>query len=334
MRLLRRLAVAAVALALPLSMAACGSSDDDSGGGGGEVVGTVDRGPTTDVTASEDGLRVVALGWSDGEIALQLGVEPIAIYDWQGHGEENNGVGPWAAEQFTGPAPKIIKNTGTTFNYEEIELLEPDLILHVRGSADEEVFDRLAKIAPVAAAPEGTGDFAVDWATQTEIIGQATGKDDEAAEAITQTEEAIETAAAANPELAGKTFVYGVKFADAYGAYLAGDARFDVFAALGLVANPAVEALDSAGFFAAVPAEKVSALDADLALLSTIGMPLAELENDPLISSLQVVQQNRALILDETDEINVALAAGTPQSIALAVEQAAPLLAEAAANLP
>ncbi len=331
MKIFRRLAITAVALALPLTMTACGSSDDEAKDG--EVVGSVDRGPETEVIASEDGLKVVALGWSDGEIALDLGVKPIAIYDWQGHGEENNGVGPWAADQFGDDAPTVIKNAGTTYNYEEIELLEPDLILHVRGSADEEVFDRLAEIAPVAAAPEGTGDFAVDWATQTEIIGKAIGKESEATEAIEETSSAIEAVSTEHPELEGKTFVYGVKFADAYGAYLPGDARFDVFASLGLIPNPAVEALDAQGFFAAVPAEQVSALNSDVAILTTIGMPLAELQNDPLISSLDVVKANRAVLLDETDEINAGLAAGTPQSIVIAVEQAAPLLSEAAANL-
>ncbi|MFT4299408.1 MAG: ABC transporter substrate-binding protein [Aeromicrobium sp.] len=330
MRSMRRLGAIAVAMALPLTMTACGSSDDAKDG---EVVGTVERGPEKEVRASDDGLRVVALGWSDGEIALDLGVKPIAIYDWQGHGEENKGVGPWATDAFGDTEPEVIENTGTTYNYEQIELLEPDVILNVRASADEEVFDRLSEIAPVASAPADTGDFAVDWRTQTEIIGQAIGKDDEAAAAIDETDAVIADLAAEHPEFVGKTFVYGAKFADAYSAYLEGDARFDVFASLGFVANPPVADLEAMGFFASVPAEKVSALDADVALLTTIGMPLSDLQNDPLISSLGVVKDQRALVLDETDEIVLGLGAGTPQSIALAVEKAVPLLADAAAKV-
>ncbi|WP_134323653.1 ABC transporter substrate-binding protein [Cumulibacter soli] len=331
MRIVRHLTAAAVALALPLAIAGCGSSEDDAASG--DIVGAVDRGPTTDVRASDGGLKVVALGWSDGEIALDLGIEPIAIYDWQGHGEDNNGVGPWAADKFTGDAPEVIENTGTTYNYEQIELLEPDVILNVRASADPEVFDRLTEIAPVAAAPEGTADFAVDWATQTEIIGKAIGKESEATASIEETNASIEAVAEANPDFADKTFAYGAKFGDAYGAYLAGDARFDVFASMGFVPNPEVEALESQGFFASVPIEQAPALDADVAILTTIGVPFDELENDPVISSLDVVSSGRAILLEETSEINTALAAGTPESITLAVEGAEPLLVEAVAQL-
>lgn len=343
--------IPAVLIGLSLTLAGCGSSGDDNnnanagnnGGNGGntngsgeagEVIGTVDRGPTTDVTQSGDTLKVVALGWSDGEIAASLGIAPIAIYDWQGHGEENSEVGPWATDAVGDTDVTVIQNTGTTYNYEQIELLEPDLILNVRAASDEQVFDRLAQIAPVATAPEDAPDFAVDWRTHTEIIGQALGKDDEAAEAIADTDQVLSDTAEANPEFEGTTFAYGVKFGDAYGGYVEGDARFDVFGELGFVENPALaELAPSGGFFASIAAEQVTALDAEVAVLSTIGLPLEELTSDGTINSLGVITEDRAVILDETDEINVALAAGTPQSIALAVEGIEPQLAEAVANV-
>lgn len=346
-------------LTLGLTLAGCGSSDepedagdtgaddsaaDDSGSDGADdsassedagsddgVIGTVDRGPVTDVIQEGDTFTVVALGWSDGEIAASLGVTPVAIYDWQGHGEENSGVGPWAVDSIDGDVT-VIQNTGTNYNYEQIELLEPDLILNVRAGSDEEVFNRLSDIAPVATAPEDAPDFAVDWRTQTEIIGKAIGKDDEAAAAIAETEQVI--ADAASPDYEGVSFAYGVKFGDAYGGYVEGDARFDVFGELGFVQNPALAVLATpGGFFAGVAAEQVAALDADVAVLTTIGLPLEELTSDSTINSLGVVTDGRAIVLDETDEINVALAAGTPQSIALAVEQITPKLAEAVAKV-
>jgi iron complex transport system substrate-binding protein len=36
----------------------------------------------------------VALGWSDAETALALGVQPVGASDWLAFGGE--GVGPWA----------------------------------------------------------------------------------------------------------------------------------------------------------------------------------------------------------------------------------------------
>nr|WP_281496656.1 ABC transporter substrate-binding protein [Ornithinimicrobium sp. F0845] len=259
---------------------------------------------------------------------------PVGIYDWQGHGEENHGVGPWATDSVGDTEVTVIQNTGTGYNYEQIELLEPDLILNVRAASDDKVFDRLSQIAPVATAPEDAPDFAVDWRTQTEIIGQAIGKDEEAAAAIAETDQVLSETAEANPDFEGTTFVYGVKFGDAYGGYVAGDARFDVFGELGLVQNPALAELATpGGFFAAVAAEQVTAFEADVAVLTTIGMPLEELTGDATLNSLDVTSDGRAIILEETDEINVALAAGTPESIALAVEGIEPQLAAAVAKV-
>lgn len=311
-------------------VSACGSSSDDGGGDGGEVVGSVASGPETEVRQSGDSLKVVALGWSDGEIAADLGVAPDAIYDWQGHGEDNKGVGPWAEDAVADADIEVIKNSGTTYNYEQIELLEPDLILNVRAASDDKVFDRLSKIAPVAAAPDDAPDFAVDWRTQTEIIGKAIGKEDEAKEAIDETDTVLKDTAKENPDFADTTFAYGAKFGDAYGGYVKGDARFDVFGELGFVENPALAKLKpSGGFFANVAAEQVPAFDADVAVLTTIGLPKKDLTSDQKIASLDVVKDDRAIMLDEKDEVNAALAAGTPQSIAIAVEEITPDLQKA-----
>lgn len=312
---------------------ACASSDDGGGDDGGKVVGSVDRGPETQVRQSGDTLKVVALGWSDGEIAADLGVTPEAIYDWQGHGKDNKGVGPWAQDSVKGADIEVIKNTGTTYNYEQIELMEPDLILNVRAANDDKVFDRLSKIAPVASAPKDAPDFAVDWRTQTEIIGEAIGKEKEAKKAVSETDTILKDTAKENPEFKGTSFVYGAKFGDAYGGYVKGDARFDVFGELGFVENPALAKLKpSGGFFAAVSAEQVKAFDADVAVLTTIGLPLKDLESDQKISSLAVVKDDRAVVLDEKDEVNSALAAGTPESIGVAVEGITPDLKKAVAK--
>ncbi|MGO1166058.1 MAG: ABC transporter substrate-binding protein [Janibacter sp.] len=333
MRSLRHL-VLAMAMILGLTLVtACGSSDDGTDQGG-TVVGSVDRGPEKKVRKTGDQLTVVALGWSDGEIAASLGVAPTAIYDWQGHGKDTKGVGPWAKDSVADADIEVIKNSGTSYNYEQIELMEPDLILNVRAAKDDKVFDRLSKIAPVAAAPQDAPDFAVDWRTQTEIIGQAIGKEDAAKKAVADTEKTLTKAAKEHPEFDGKTFVYGAKFGDAYGGYVKGDARFDVFGKLGFVENPALAKLKpSGGFFANVAAEQVKAFDADVAVLTTIGLPLKDLKDDQKVASLDVVKDDRAIILDEKDEVNAALAAGTPQSIALAVEEITPDLEKAVATV-
>ncbi|MFC7740165.1 hypothetical protein ACFQXA_03155 [Nocardiopsis composta] len=38
--------------------------------------------------------NVVALGWSDAEAALALGVQPAGLSDWQGYGGKGSAHGP------------------------------------------------------------------------------------------------------------------------------------------------------------------------------------------------------------------------------------------------
>lgn len=78
-----------------------------------------------------------------------------------------------------------------------------------------------------------------------------------------------------------KTFAYGVKFCEACGSYVEGDARFAVFGELSFVETPALSKLiPSSGFFAAVAAEQVKAFDADVAMLSTIALVVEEVTPD------------------------------------------------------
>lgn len=278
-----------------------------------------------------DNPKIVALGWSDGEIALSLGLKPKAIYDWMAFGDQTKGVGSWASGEFGSDTPELISaQSAGAFNYQQIEEMQPDVILNVRSKLDDAVTANLKKIAPVVTAPKGTPDYAINWKQQTEIIGAALGKTSEAKALVDSTDAALAKAKQDNPSFEGKTFAYGAKFGDAYGASIAGDTRFDAFAALGFVQNPPILALQSSGFFAQVPVEKVSALDANVAVLTTIGKPFADLENDTLLRSLAVVRDGHAVMLDEKDPIVQALAAGTPKSLEFGLQGILPKLQTAA----
>ncbi len=326
----RRLGVLiALAAALLLALTGCVKTDDSPAGG---VYNDPDTAPGFSLGENP---RVVALGWSDGAVALELGVKPVALYDWMAFGEATKGVGAWDAAKFGDQTPVLLSaQSEGQFNYQQIEELKPDVILNVRAAEDAKVTDRLATIAQVVTAPAGSGDFAVNWKTQTRLIGEALGKADAADELIAATEAGIAKQKAANPAFAGKTFVYAAKYGTAYGAYLAGDARFDVFADLGFVPNPPITKLTSSGFFAQVPVERVADLNAQAALFTTIGLPFADLENDARLNSLAVVRDGRAVRLPEDDPAVQGLAAGTPVSLQFSVDAVAPKLAEAVAKLP
>src|SRR5918994_119938 len=94
----------AALLATALVVTSCGSGDDSDSGSetGGAASGSSEAFPVTvrtafgDVTVEEEPTRVVALGWSDAETALALGVQPVGVSDWLGFGGE--GVGPCAED--------------------------------------------------------------------------------------------------------------------------------------------------------------------------------------------------------------------------------------------
>lgn len=329
----RSLAVVAVVAASALALSACATTADTKPSATSEsgVVSTM-YGDVT-VPAASDDLKVVALGWSDAEMALALGVVPVAVYDWQGFGEENKGVGPWATDLFGDTTPEIISNSGDAINFEQIQALSPDLILNTRAANDEKVFDRLSEIAPTVYAPAGTAAFATAWDVQLEQVGAALGKSDEAHTREEETTSSIADAAAAHPEFAGLTTVAATKFGDAYGAYLAGDGRFDILADLGFVQNPPVLDLEPAGFYANVSAEQVSTFDADVSVMLPIGFTAEEILADPLLQSLSVVKDGRAIVLDPTDELTGAYSAASVLSIPVVLDQLVPQLATAAARV-
>src|ERR687894_672408 len=96
----------AALLATVLVAAGCGSGDDASSGdaaaggspaSGGAFPVTVETafGP---VQIPEEPQRVVALGWSDAETALALGVQPVGASDWLAVG--GNCLGEWVEEGY------------------------------------------------------------------------------------------------------------------------------------------------------------------------------------------------------------------------------------------
>jgi iron complex transport system substrate-binding protein len=284
---------------------------------------------TIDIPEPDDGeLTVVALGWSDAEIALALGVTPVGVFDWQGFGEESHGVGPWAADLFCGEEPTVITNEGTALPYESIQALAPDLILNTRSGGDEQEFDRLNDIAPTVYAPEGTAAFGTRWDVQTQLVADALGLSEQGEELVADVQATIDDAAAANPQFEGSTAVSASKFGDQYGAYIAGDARWDIIEELGFTQNPPVLELPAQGFYVPLSTEQVTALDADVAILFPIGYTLEELEGDPALSALSVVQEDRAVFLADTDEIAQAFSAASPLSIPIAIDGIVPQLAE------
>src|SRR5919202_3414388 len=123
----------ATLVATTVLVASCGSGDAGSSGEtatsgspsspGGAFPVTVET-AFGDVEIPAEPQRVVALGWSDAETALALGVQPVGASDWLAFGGE--GVGPWAQGRYD-EAPEVIATLEPSL--EAVAALQPDLIL-------------------------------------------------------------------------------------------------------------------------------------------------------------------------------------------------------------
>jgi iron complex transport system substrate-binding protein len=323
----RRAALIAAALTTAASLAACGSDDgaaaepSASGSGGGAFPVTV----TTafgDVEIAEEPERVVALGWSDAETALALGVQPVGASDWLGFGGE--GVGPWAEGRYD-EAPEIIETLEPSL--EAVAALEPDLILDTRSDGTQERYDALSAIAPVVGAPEGVGAYQTTWQQQLDLVGQALGRGEEAERLQGELEQAFADAAAAHPEFDGTEVAVGAYTSEGFGAYVRGDTRVDFLETLGFTNDQAVQDLAGENFYVPLSEEQVPLLDAPLTVVFPIFVEPAQITGNPLWQTLGSVQQGDAVVLEDETLVN-AFSSGSVLGTRYALDEAVPLFAE------
>ncbi len=325
--LLRSTALVAAALTTAGALAACGSGDDGGAapstpaGGGGAFPVTVST-AFGDVEVPEEPQRVVALGWSDAETALALGVQPVGASDWLAFGGE--GVGPWAEGRYD-EAPEIIETLEPSL--EAVAALEPDLILDTRSPATPERYEALSAIAPTIGQPEGTEAYLTTWQQQLDLVGQALGRTEEAAQLRDDLEQRFADTAAEHPEFAGTEVAVGAYSSEGFGAYVRGDTRVDFMESLGFVNKPAVQDLATDSFFVPVSDEQVALLDAPLTVVFPIFVEESQITGNPLWQTLGSVQQGNAVLLDET--LANAFSSGSVLGTGHALDNAVPLFAEA-----
>jgi iron complex transport system substrate-binding protein len=327
----RSVARGAALLAAAAVAAGCGSDDgiEAEAAGGDTSAGSSEAFPVTvgtafgDVTVEEEPARVVALGWSDAETALALGVQPVGASDWLAVG--GDGLGDWVEKSYD-EAPAMIETLEPS--YEAIAALEPDLILDTRSAGTEERHELLSAIAPTIGQPEGVGPYQTTWQQQLEMVGQALGRTGEAAELRAEVERAFADAVAAHPEFEGTEVAVGAYTSEGFGAYVRGDARVAFMEQLGFETKAAIEDLATENFFVPVSEERVSLLDAELTVVFPIFVDASEFTSDPLWQALPSVQAGSAVVLDDTTVLNAFSSASAP-GLLFALETTVPLFADA-----
>lgn len=275
---------------------------------------------TVEITAEPK--RIVALGWGDAETVLSLGVEPIGASDWVAFG--GDGVGPWLEGSYQ-TAPTIIGTLEP--DYELIASLQPDLILDVKSSGDEERYKRLTDIAPTVGIPSGADRYKTSTEDQLRIIAKALNKEEEGEKLLTQVSDAFTKAASEHPEFSGKTAVVGSYQSSGFGAYVTGSTRIDFVKRLGFVTKPEIEAVENTNFAIKIADERLELLDADLTIVVPIGVEPNVVTDQALFQKIPSVADGRAVVLDR--QSSRAFSTGSIPAMLWAVEHLVPQFADA-----
>ena len=270
--------------------------------------------------------RVMTLGFSEQDPVLALGVTPIAVREW--FGEFPYATWPWATDELGDGTPDVLTMTFGELNYEAIAGLAPDLIIATHAGITQEEFDILSEIAPTIPEAAGTAAFSMSWQEQTQVIGDALGLSEEAAQRIRLTQASILDAARINDNFDGATLAW----LNAYegGEYwVVGDTpptRF--FSDLGFTRSAelteAIGDLDSLQ----ISAEQLELLDVDRLIIAADPVTQRAIEADSLWQSLSVFQDDRVVWVPQRSELFGALSFSTILSVEFLVEKLVPLLAE------
>lgn len=325
------LTIPAAVAVLALSLVGCASGVEDSApkddASSTPTDGTFPQTVETafgDVTIDSAPQRIVALGWADAETALALGYQPVGASDWLDFG--GDGVGPWA-EGLYDESPEIIATLEPS--YEAIAALDPDLILDVRSSGDEDRYERLSEIAPTIGVPEGGEKYLATQEQQIDMISTALGVPEKGEALVAEIEAAYADAAEAHPEWAGKTVTVSAKTSEGWGAYIEESSRVQTLEKFGFVQNPAVDALpaNSGGFSVSISSEELGVMDADVVIVFPIYIDSTEVTDDAQWKAIPAVADGRSIVMDGA--ISSAYSLGSPQSSLYTVENLVPLLEKA-----
>ncbi|RCV49559.1 ABC transporter substrate-binding protein [Marinitenerispora sediminis] len=319
----RRVAVALGALPLLLTAACAPGGPPDAGPG--EPAITVEHGlGTAELAAPPE--RVVTLSLGDTDLALALGVTPVAMEAFWG---SDSGVAPWQEDALAGAAVTVLRpDADGAVPIEQVAAAEPDLILATGLYTVDEQYGRLSQIAPTVAYRNGP--LRDTWQESATAAGAALGRAEEAGELVAALEARLADTAAGHPEFDGATFTFSQ--AHEPGALSVMRSTDDVtavlLAELGLVMSEEAGELPGSEFSVRVGFEELEAIDADVALVNFYAEDLRDdLEGNTVFRRLPVVEGGGYIPL--TNEEFAPLRAATVLSVPEALDVMVPKLEDA-----
>lgn len=274
--------------------------------------------------------RVLALGQTDCDPLIALGVTPVAIGsfldDWY------NPVFPWNEAGFDSKPEEV---RFYDLEFEKIAALAPDLITMVSGGISKKDYETLTKIAPVVGPPVGYQDSAVPYGPHTLLIGQAVGLEAEAQAAVDALDAQFETVRSDHPEWAGLSAVHAEAYTGTY--YVLGEQapRTTFLTSVGFTVSPELAEIVGDDYSKEISAEKLDLVgDLDMVVWCTDEGAIPDVQKNPVVSSLTSVQDGNAVWLTyaSTDTFMWAMDWATVLSGPYAIEKGLPIFEAALAG--
>lgn len=294
-----------LALLAALVLSACGGDETAStaqgsvaaGDGAGAFPVTITH-ALGKTTVPREPKRVVALGWSDQDPVLALGVKPVGTIEW--FNEQPGAIFPWAKAAAGGAVPKLVGTAGQ-INFEAVAALRPDLILALYEGLDRKKYATLSKIAPTVAHSPKYDPFGATWQDMTRTAGRALGREQRANRLIADVEARFAKVRQEHPEWADQTALVMADLAGGkYSVFSPQDPKARFFAQLGFKTTPKWLEGRVENNVAEVSAEQVRLLDVDRLAWTSDPATLKKINADKLYNRLDVVREKRVSYLDYT----------------------------------
>jgi iron complex transport system substrate-binding protein len=329
MHLVTRTVAALAAVLTALALVACGSDDGASGGSASTPSTAAETafpvtvghkfGSTTIPSAPK---RVVAVGYTDQDPVLALGVVPVGVGDFLGGYKWRDR--PLAQRALGGAKPAVV--AGQEINFEAVAAQRPDLIIAINAGLKKSAYDRLSRIAPTVAQSGAFIDFGMPWEDQTLLVGRALGREAQARKLVAGVKAKFAAVRREHPEFAGKTAILAYGGPDGYGAYSTQDTRSRFFSDLGVKTPAAVDRLAGKSFFTAFSQEQFRLMDRDLVVMFGAKK---DITGNRVVSRLDAVRDDRVVYLDLTDQFAGALGFASVLSLPYLLDRETDALAAA-----
>ena len=275
--------------------------------------------------------RIIALGQTDSDPLIALGITPMAIGSFVEKWYDP--VHPWNEAGFTDGRPTELNFYEPEF--EKIAAMQPDLITMASGGISKEQYKTLSKIAPVVGPPVGYTDSAVPYGPHTELIGQAVGLEEEARQIVADVDALYAEVREAHPEWASLHAIHAESFTGAFSVLGVNAPRSEFLTSIGFTLSPELDEITGDDYSAEVSAEQLDLVGAlDLVVWCTDEGAIPDVQKNPVVSRLDAVQEGRSIwtTYAKTNQFMWAMDYNTVLSAPYAIEVGVPLVEAALAG--